>query len=476
MVRVAEVVAALLLLLAQTSMAGAAEPVVRVLKAHFTQKQQQTERYVYVPFEVPAGVTRIDIDFKYPKAEENVVDLGLMEPGSTALHTKAFRGWSGGERNSIFVSSSDATPGYWPGPIQVGTWRVALGLYKVGLAGVDVEIAVKTSNDSIPPLPPALPVRPKEPIRTGPAWYSGGLHAHSHNSDGALSIQALAAKARGEGLDFLALSDHNTTAQQREAIDVPGLLIIISEEVTTPGGHANVWGLGGKRDLVDFRVLPGDPAINHLFDAAVAKGALVGVNHPYGSCVACSWTHGIPAQARTIEITSREPDEMRRAIAMWDVLLRKGRHLAAVGVSDWHRGDTPIGQPSVRVFAPELSTKAILNGLRAGRVVVMMDATTAPPYVHLTSGAKEAKIGDTLDAVPGDGYTYSVSVEGKLYEGASVELYWNGERVALMPLVSGKARFERFVSTSGYLRAHMVSAAGAPLAIINPIWIKTAAR
>ncbi|MEO8359875.1 MAG: hypothetical protein ABI672_07590, partial [Vicinamibacteria bacterium] len=121
-------IAALFVLGALTPSAESAEPVVQVLKAHFTQKQQQTERYVYVPFEVPAGVTRIDIDFKYQKTEENVIDLGLMEPGSTALHTKAFRGWSGGERTSIFVSSSDATPGYWPGPILAGTWRVALGL------------------------------------------------------------------------------------------------------------------------------------------------------------------------------------------------------------------------------------------------------------------------------------------------------------------------------------------------------------
>ena len=218
--------------------AAGSEP--SVIKAHFNAKQQQTERYVYVPFEVPAGTTRVDIELNYQKTDLNVVDLALMEPGSTALGTRAFRGWSGGERSAIFVSTSDATPGYWPGPIPSGTWRVVLGLYKVGPAGVDVEVTVGRSSASLPSAP-TIPPPSRRPVRTGPAWYSGQLHAHTHNSDGALSVQALATRARAEGLDFLALTDHNTTAQQREAVDAPGLLTIIGEEVTTPGGHANVW-------------------------------------------------------------------------------------------------------------------------------------------------------------------------------------------------------------------------------------------
>ena len=128
------------------------QPSPQTIKAHFTPKQQQTERYVYVPFEVSAGVTRIDLELRYQKTDLNVVDLALMEPGSTAFGTKAFRGWSGGERSSIFVSTGDATPGYWPGPIPAGKWNVVLGLYKVGPDGVDVEVVVKTSTDAQPPV------------------------------------------------------------------------------------------------------------------------------------------------------------------------------------------------------------------------------------------------------------------------------------------------------------------------------------
>ncbi|MBX7184353.1 MAG: CehA/McbA family metallohydrolase [Vicinamibacteria bacterium] len=403
------------------------------------------------------------------------MDLGLLEPGSLELGTKAFRGWTGGERSTIFVSATDATPGYWPGPIQAGRWNVGLGLYKVGASGVDVEVTVRTSSAPSNGAAPALPPRAKEPIRTGPAWYSGALHAHTHNSDGALSAQALAEKARAEGLDFLAITDHNNTASQREAIDVPGLLTILGEEVTTPGGHANVWGLGGARDFVDFRVSPGDPAIHTLFRAAAARGALVGINHPYSACVACSWTHPVPDAVNTIEITGREPAEIVRAVALWDMLLTAGRRVTAIGVSDWHRGDAPIGAASVRAWANELSTRAIVDSIRAGRVIVMADAATAPPDVRVTSASKAARVGDTLVLARGDGYVLDVAVppDAPLFRLAKAEVFWNGERIADGGIPGGKFRLERFASTNGYLRVHIVAANGAPLAVTNPVWIRT---
>ena len=466
------------LLVASTAFA-AAEDAPRVIKAHFTPKQQQVDRYVQVPFDITPGTTRIDIELKYDRSNgENVVDLGLLEPGSLELGTRAFRGWTGGERSAIFVSATDATPGYWPGPIQAGRWNVGLGLYKVGAAGVDVVVTVRTSVAPLSAAMPSLPARAKEPIRTGPAWYSGALHAHTHHSDGALSAQALAQKARAEGLDFLAITDHNNTASQREIIDVPGLLTLLGEEVTTPGGHANVWGLGGARDFVDFRVSPGDPAIHTLFRAAAGRGALIGINHPYSACVACSWTHPVPDAVNTIEITGREPAEIVRAVALWDMLLTAGRRVTAIGVSDWHRGDTPIGAASVRVWANELSTRAILDSIRAGRVIVMADAATAPPDVRVTSASKEARVGDTLTLARGDAYALDValSVDAPLYRGAKAEVFWNGERIAGGEVDAGKFRIERFASTSGYLRVHILAANGAPLAVTNPVWIRTNGR
>jgi hypothetical protein len=250
----------------------------------------------------------------------------------------------------------------------------------------------------------------------------------------------------------------------------------VGEEVTTPGGHMNVWGLSGARDFIDFRVQAGDPAINTLVRGATGKGGLVGINHPYSACVACSWTHAIPEGISTIEITGREPEEMPRAMALWDMLLRQGRRVTAIGVSDWHRGEAPIGSASVRVWASELSTRAILDSIGAGRVVVMIDAVTPPPEMRVASGDRQARIGDTLYLQPGDAYEVALAADAPLYQGARAELFWNGEPVASAPFVAGRVRFERFASTSGYLRAHVLPPTGAPFAVTNPVWLKTEAR
>jgi hypothetical protein len=167
---------------------------------------------------------------------------------------------------------------------------------------------------------------------------------------------------------------------------------------------------------------------------------------------------------------------MPRAVALWDTLLRAGRRVTAIGVSDWHRGDSPIGSASVRVWANELSTRAIIDGIRAGRVVVMIDAATQPPDVRVTSGTQVARIGDTITVEPGDPVAISVTANAPLYAGAQAELFWNGERVATAPLIDNGVRFDRFASTDGYLRLHVLAANGTPVAVTNPVWIRTSAR
>lgn len=68
----------------------------------------------------------------------------------------------------------------------------------------------------------------------GRGWYRGDLHVHSVYSDGRLKPAELAAAARAAGLDFIATTDHNTTAAHwvwREAAG-DDLLVILGEEVT----------------------------------------------------------------------------------------------------------------------------------------------------------------------------------------------------------------------------------------------------
>jgi predicted metal-dependent phosphoesterase TrpH len=446
------------------------------VQVHYGPRDRETGRYQYVPLDVPPGATRLTIDLRYDRAGgANVVDLGLFEPGPLDLGTPAFRGWSGGERAGVTVSPSFATPGYWPGPIPAGRWHVMLGLYKVADAGVDVEIRAEAGYEPAGAVP-APARRPAEPLRRSPGWYSGGLHLHTSHSDGTVNAVSLARRARAAGLDFIAISDHNNTAHQLEPIEDGVLLRIVSEEVTTPGGHVNVIGLGGARDYVDFRVGPSDPRLGALLKAAADRGALVSVNHPTADCAGCDWGGDVPAAAHALEIANPGQAKQQQAIELWDRLLREGRRIVGVGTSDWHRAPAPIDAASVRVWADELSTPAILRGLREGRVVVMADGRTPPPELSVRAGPETARVGDTLRLRRGQRYDVELLPGSSAYDGARLVLMWDGAAAAEVVLGSEPMRATRRAERSGYLRAHVFRPDGQPLAITNPIWVAVDSR
>lgn len=102
------------------------------------------DRWESVPFEVPAGVHRITVSVTHSRfaigLAGNVLDLGIFGPaGADPGNETGFRGWSGGARTWFTLSESDATPGYLPGPIDAGTWTVALGpvVLNAALGGSD---------------------------------------------------------------------------------------------------------------------------------------------------------------------------------------------------------------------------------------------------------------------------------------------------------------------------------------------------
>lgn len=113
-----------------------------VERRHFTLDDRAVSVYQYVPFEVPRGASAFTVTMAYDRSLATV-DLGLDGPDR-------FRGWSGGERSEVTVAPTWATPGYQPGELA-GEWRVVLGLYRVGGAGVDVEVGVEVHVDPVAP-------------------------------------------------------------------------------------------------------------------------------------------------------------------------------------------------------------------------------------------------------------------------------------------------------------------------------------
>ena len=457
----------------------APQQAIQILRRHFGPADRESSRYHYVAFDVAGQTESLAIGYRYTgDTGANVIDLGLFEPGSLALGTPAFRGYSGGAQRAITVGRETSSPGYRTGPLPAGTWHVLLGLYRVAPEGVDVTIEISASRESRAAdeaqTPVAAPIAPPAGA-SNPKWYSGALHLHTTHSDGALSASALAKAVAAAGFDFYAITDHNNATHAREPLPASPLHIV-GEEVTTPAGHASVWGLPAD-GWIDFRVRPGDPNADRAIDALVAEagraGALFSINHPVDVCAGCSWEQAMPSALDAIEIwnAAREPSEA--AIAMWDRLLRSGRRVTAVGASDWHRAPAAIETPAVRVLADRLTQGDILDAVRQARVIVVRDPRVEPPAVDAGCGGAHASVGGTLICRSGE--RVAVRVDAGSAEADRVDLFWNGEKrgskqIGRHSSESGRVDFD-LPAADGYLRVHVHAASGSTMAITNPTYV-----
>lgn len=425
------VLSALLMLLAvmlpATAMARGRNPDL-VLRGGVVRQDHQTFREL--PFRVPAGVDRIRVELEHDgAATKTVLDMGVRDP-------RRLRGWSGGARSAFEIGESDATPGYLPGPLLPGRWAVLVGIPNVR-DGAAARYAVRIwFRRSAKGMDPAF----EAPVRDGPGWYRGDLHLHTAHSDGRcpsatgrtapcpafLTFQA----ARSAGLDFIALSDHNTTSQAASAAELSAyfddILVLPAREVTTFEGHANVFGTWAP---LDFRLRPGDSAgLARLLDAAEAAGALVAPNHPglpSGEfCMGCGWSAATDwSRIRALEVVSGGVpalgmDGPFSGIALWNRLLDSGLRVTGIAGSDTHdplrqdAGAPRVGRPATVVEAANLGVPAVLEGLRSGRV--FLDLTGTPgvrlDYVASTPAGRSARMGGELDLAAGRSLDLSFTV------------------------------------------------------------------
>ena len=323
----------------------------------------------YLPVEIPPGAYALRVELEYDRRGA-VLDLGCQGPAG-------FRGWSGGARQSFVITADGATPGYLPGELEQGTWQVIIGIHQVPPDGArySVSAEVTTSRANLLPDheagPPALPDRPARralPASNGRHWLAGDLHTHTLHSDGALTVGALARLVSERGLDFAAVTDHNTVSHHAElpaASARYGVTLVPGQEVTTEAGHAGVLGDVG---WVDFR----QPADDWLA-AAEQGGGLMSINHPLGGSV--SWTIPMTRRPPLAEIWHWSWLDLHwtNMLAWW---LAWDPAVIPVGGSDWHRpgADALPGSPTTWVQSAGRDPQDIIDGLRTGRTAISASA------------------------------------------------------------------------------------------------------
>jgi hypothetical protein len=420
-----------------------------------------TERALrLLPFKVPPGTSCIEVRYHFD--EGSILDLGLFDPGLGPFPSReGFRGWSGSARNSVFIATDDATPGYLAGPLPLGTWHVALGLAKLAPQGCNyrVEIALDDAPRSVY-TPTAIPPR----CLGAAGWYKGDLQSHTHHSDARGSLDDLVQAATARGLDFLAVTDHNTISHYRAiAKRSDALLLIAGEEITTYRGHANVWGVEG---WVDFRV--GDERDLDILIADVrARGGLFSVNHPKAlpNCIGCDWEYAVPAETACFEAW-QGPWALRNweSLARYDTLLREGRRLTLVGGSDRHQPSWPdpdpvelwVGSPTTWVYADELSVTGVLHGLKRGRVCVS-ESPTGPTLDLSTNEQVMGSRGDRRGSIEMVGRSL---VTALVRGGKGERLRWLGPQGVLRDVAILSDPFEDrwALEADTFVRAEVVAA------------------
>jgi hypothetical protein len=441
-------------------------------------------RWAYLPFDVPPGVQRIRVSTSHEKfvggPARNVLDLGIFGPSGYDLGNAAgFRGWSGGARDGFVISDTHATPGYLAGPIDPGVWAVALGPVVLSPWGMAWQVNVTMEYGESATTPPDSEpiVAPLPPSVSGARWYRGDLHLHTVHSDGERHLGELASAAHDSGLDFVVSTEHNTSAANRawKACDTGGLLVIPGEEVTTRHGHWLAVGLppGG---WVDWRYGPSDGVFPRFAAEVRDAGGLVVAAHPSVPVPGAAWEFGF-ADVDALEVWNGRwnvDDEL--SLRIWHRLLRQGRRVVAVGGSDSHGKHQTVGLPQTVVHADQLSTPAIIDGLRCGRSYLARSSDVA---LELTAYCPSS------DGVAGPGQALRVSSDGRVTVTAVISGA-PGTNVALITaqgcaeratVGSDRARLQWEVDAASarFVRLEVREAQRRPLgvmvALTNPVWL-----
>ena len=433
------------------------------------------------PSTCPRARRASTVAYAYDKAGgANVVDLGLFEPGPLDLGTARLpRLERRRARRRSPSARREATPGYWPGPLPAGRWNVMLGLYKVGPA--------PASTSRSPSRPPAGRRTPA-PAHARPAAHRSraagarpGTAAASTctrvHSDGELTVAEVSRAARARPGSTSSSSPTTTTpptSSSRGGAD--GLLRIVGEEVTTPGGHASVWGLGGWRDYVDFRVLPGDPRIARPRARGAAPGARCS---PSTTRARPAWAAAGSTRCPTGVTGHRDHQRQprrdgERPSPSGTRCCSRAAASSAWARSDWHRGPRTVGRGQrARVGQRAVRPRPSSTGSARGRVVVMADGRTPPPLLVARAAARSRGGGrDACRGARARDVRLDVTLPVALV-GGRVDLVADGA-------VSSRSRAEDAACgssarpTDRYLRVHVYGADGAPRAVTNPVFLERA--
>jgi len=327
-------------------------------------------------------------------------------------------------------------------------------------------------------------------INPQPGWYRGDFHLHTTASDGLYSPDELVSHSQAHGLDFIAVTDHNSISAFPEFNPDSAFLVIPGIEVSFNEGHWNVFGMEEMQDWLegiagDEMVLPlsrTERTTTEIMEQAANLGLLNSINHPL--LVPWAW---LDMSTRLDLVDCLEiwndplwPDNKRdnpRAVAMWTDWLNAGFRITAIGGSDFHffpgdhdpyPGEYP-GLPVTWVHAYQLSGAAILEGLRQRRVYVSMGPQVS---FHAHANGQDYDIGADLGQLDGEvEFTGTIKADERA---KTARLVRNGEIINSVDLdgLTNSIKFSQKANPDlpVWVRLEVIDQHNETIAITNPIF------
>jgi predicted metal-dependent phosphoesterase TrpH len=298
------------------------------------------------------------------------------------------------------------------------------------------------------------------------------------SNGGELTTAQVAAGARAAGLDFLVSTEHNTADAHGLWGELAGddLLVILGQEVTTRSGHWLALGLPAGQ-TVEWRYGVRDHVIGRHLEQVHEAGGLCVAAHPYAPYPTGEfmypydgfdavevwnglWASDLPWNA-----------DNEAALASWAEGLaadvRAGHPRPAVGDSDAHL-ENQIAIPHTVVLAAELSTKAILDGIRAGRSWIA-ESADVELSVDVAAGERHAGIGEKL-TTRDEPATVTVDVSG--VPSGTVRVHTDDGMThsgSLPDHGSGVLRWRTSAAESTFVRVEVRHPNGHMAALTNPV-------
>ncbi len=216
-------------------------------------------------------------------------------------------------------------------------------------------------------------------------WFGADLHHHSDVLDGVTSPELVLRSQLASGLDLAFLSDHDSTANNREmerlasARNIPFLPAM---EISAAWGHFNIFPLSpGSGPEIDHQ----SSTVQQIFAAAREAGAeVIEINHPYStygyfrSCEAGEAPGGYAPDFDLLELNWQYPvrETVDKAWELWNQGLK---HYLAAGTdthSVWE--DTSGAARTYVKIEGRPTAESFVASLKAGRSFVTFGPLVFP--------------------------------------------------------------------------------------------------